>query len=66
MVWFLIIFTFIRRNYYLYKYLECIYFYLLILVVILYKKYRLTINTITREIVNDEKLYIFSEIFLNY
>ena len=63
MVWFLIIFSFIRRNYYLYKYLECIDFYLLILVVILYKKYRLKINTITRAIVNDEKLYIFSKIF---
>ena len=63
MVWFLIIFTFNRRKYYLYKYLESIYFYLLILVVILYKKYRLTINTITRVIVNDEKLYIFSKIF---
>ena len=63
MVWFLIIFSFIRRNYYLYKYLGSIFFYLLILVVILYKQYRLTINTITRAIVNDEKIYIFSKIF---
>ena len=63
MVYFSIIFTFIRRDYYLYKYLGSIYFYLLILVVILYKKYRLKINTITRAIVNDEKLYIFSKIF---
>gem|GEM_PF-5790608 len=33
------------------------------MVVILYKKYRLTINTITRTIVNDEKLYILSRKF---